>query len=226
MAIAFDAFSQLDVGVGATTHTLSHTVTGTNTYLLVHVQTAASGGADIVSGVTYNSVAMTRLDSINVESGGNQRIYFYYLTGTATGANNIVVTTSTNDTPSIRGSSFTGVAQASPHDVSGSAQATAGANLVLTVSVTATDCWLITGSRSRATAFTNGTGTTIRTTVALNDVTADSNGTVSTGSVSLTLVTGGSTLSGGIVAAIKPFVAVVQKFSPSGGVAIGGVPLY
>ena len=147
---------------------------------------------------------MTRLNSKNVGVGGDQRIYYYYLTGTATGANNIVVTTSTNDTPSIRASSLTGVEQTTPHDSSGTADATGGANLVLTLTVTASNCWLVAGARSRATAFTNGASTTIRTTVALNDVTADSNATVGTGSQSLTLVTGGATISGGIVAALQP----------------------
>ena len=206
MAVAFDTFSQFDQSVSGVTHTFSHTCTGSNRFLYTHIVTTESGGGDIVSGATYNGVAMTRLNSILSSSG--QRIYFFYIIAPATGANNVVVTTSVNSTPSIRSSSFTGAKQSAFPDASGSNTATGGANLVLTLTTIDNNCWLLAGARSNSTSFTAGASTTIRTTVAPNDVTADSNADKTpAGSHSLTLVTGGASNSGGIVASLAPSVA-------------------
>ena len=206
MSIAFDAFSQYDEATPRTTITNPHTCAGANRFLYVHILTSESSGADIITSMTYNGVTMTRLNSILAAT--SQRTYFYYLIAPATGTNNIVTTTTVNSQPSIRGSSFTGTNQTSFPDASSSNTATGGANLVLTVTTVADNCWILAGARSNSTAFTAGASTTIRTTAAINDVTADSNAArTPAGSQSLTLVTGGSSNSGGIVASLAPAAA-------------------
>lgn len=87
VAIEFDATATGSV-TGNTTLTYAHTVgTIDNTYLLVGV--SATGGTD-PSGVTYNSVAMTKITSGSSNSTVNVSIWG--LAAPTTGANNIVVT--------------------------------------------------------------------------------------------------------------------------------------
>lgn len=205
--IAFDALSEGDAGSAGTSYSLSHTCSGSSRVLIVHILTSENMGGDIVTGVTYNSVTMTRLTTATIASG-LQRIYQYYILAPSTGANNITVSTSTNSQPSVRASSFTGVKQSGFPDASTTNTATLGADLVCTLTTTADNCWTFIGARSTANAFTAGSGTTIRTTSNKNDVSADSNGAITpAGSTSLTLVSGGASSTVGIMCSFAPFVA-------------------
>jgi hypothetical protein len=94
-----------------TSLTWSHTVTGTNPYLFVVVGMDLAA-ADSVTGVTYNGVPMTQLGFLDYFIGYE---YLYGLVGPATGTNNVVVSTST-DQANVKGSavSYTGVNQSTP----------------------------------------------------------------------------------------------------------------
>lgn len=93
MALAFDAASSSE-GTLVTSLTWSHTCTGSNRVLVVGISFYKNGNS-FISGVTYNSVAMTLVPS----SGTNNGSYYveqWYLIAPSTGANNIVVSVSGN----------------------------------------------------------------------------------------------------------------------------------
>jgi hypothetical protein len=87
--VAFDAAASASASVG-TTRTWSHTCTGADRLLLVFVEIAST--SDLVTGVTYNGVAMTRID--NWGDFSTMTLYLYALVAPSTGANNVVVSSS------------------------------------------------------------------------------------------------------------------------------------
>ena len=134
MAIAIDSTSVSD------TTSVSHTCTGAERLLIVGIETSNAGtanGADYVSAVTYNGVAMTRAVTGNT---GDFRVYHYYLVAPATGANTISVT-STSAVTLIRNASYTGVKQGSQPDATGALVNTATPVTVPTTTVL-DNCWI------------------------------------------------------------------------------------
>ena len=76
MAIAFDAATDGGNVNPGTTLTFAHTCTGSLGLLVVGFNGDNIGGADDVSSVTYNGVALTLADKqVNPASGGDQRVY-------------------------------------------------------------------------------------------------------------------------------------------------------
>src|SRR4051812_20674402 len=104
MAIAFDAASNLDAHAG-TSHTQAHTCTGSNLLLLVGMRSISG---DIVSGATYNGVAMTLQNKTQMQL--NDWDYLFFLYAPTTGANNIVISSSSG-TIYARAVSYSGVSQ-------------------------------------------------------------------------------------------------------------------
>ncbi|KKL97825.1 hypothetical protein LCGC14_1830540 [marine sediment metagenome] len=103
--VAFDAESS---GQGtSTTVTISHTCTGSDLCLIVGVSVDNA----VPTGVTYNSVAMTKIADQDA-SAGNASLW--RLVGPATGANDIVVTVADSDEIVAGGQSFTKVHQTLP----------------------------------------------------------------------------------------------------------------
>ncbi len=146
MAIAFDATSTSGfVNPIVTSTSWSHTVTGSNTYLMVFGQTSVTGGASFISGVTYNGVAMTQLLSIQ-SSAALDYLWYFYLPNASTGAHNIVVSVNSSNYGQFVAASYTGVAQVSPIDTSGTTDLGVGSgNLTKTLSPTVTGDWFISG---------------------------------------------------------------------------------
>lgn len=139
MALAFDAAS----GIGTandTSVTLAHTTTGTNRYLVVFV----SSDSDNVTGVTYNSVAMTQAAK-KTSTATARMLYCYVLHNPASGANNIVASASGTSDFRITGASYTGAQQTTPVDASATDEQTSVAddNDVLSITTVADNCWLI-----------------------------------------------------------------------------------
>ena len=113
----FDATSgtnQINTGAAALT-ALSHTVTASKGRLLLVVKVAWRDSAtpSTVSGIDYNSVALTKLGSV---TNGNTRTDIWYLKAPSTGANDVVVTMSGSgvDYVSIIATSYYGVDQTTP----------------------------------------------------------------------------------------------------------------
>lgn len=102
MAIARDATS-FDWWTTWTSHTLSHTCSGADRG--IHVTLYLSSASDLVTNVTYAGVTMTRLWTQT--NGTSETQYSYYLINPASGANNIVVTTSSSATVIMQNVSYT-----------------------------------------------------------------------------------------------------------------------
>jgi len=103
MAIAFDATSSGSSG-GASSITFAHTCTGSNRVLFV---TVIGEVIPSITGVTYAGVAMTQVGS-SVSGGGSRSIHLFYLDNPASGANNVVVSSSPSGFMSAVSSSYTG----------------------------------------------------------------------------------------------------------------------
>lgn len=166
MAIAFDAsaFSSWTTG---TSHTLSHTCTGSNGILFW--STLSLSSSDIVTWVTYNWVSMTRIDYIWWTW---EWIYLYYLLNPATGANNIVATTSSSVTMYAESSSYTGVKQSWQPDSTWRSVYATQANMSTSTTTVADNSWIVWVFRSSA-AQTAAAWTTLRawvnTTIQIGD---------------------------------------------------------
>ena len=107
MAIAFDAaVAQQDNSTS--TQTISHTCTGSNLLLLVGFIT--NNTTDIITGVTYASVAMTRQQE-QASNDNGFRNYVYSLLGPATGTNDVVVSASSASLLWTSVISYSGVSQ-------------------------------------------------------------------------------------------------------------------
>lgn len=214
MAIAYDSVS-FDAAGGASPYTVSHTVSGTDKFLLVSVRSQVAGGGDVVTGVTYNGTSMTRINTIRSETN-NERGYLYYLINPDTGTHDIVVTASSGNLIA-GGASYTGVDQTSPIDANNTSTQGTGTSVSLSVTTTTDNCWLVgygdgvTGSGS---AFTPGSNTTER---AENDrnVQFDSNGPQTpTGSYSQNYSWTSNERFFMLIAAIKPAGAAASTFLP------------
>jgi len=162
-AIAFDASSNGSANT-PTTLTVAHTVTGSNTILVVHL--LYHNSSETITGITYNGVSMTNAVSVTNPANTNYRDSKWYLVNPTTGTHNIVATWSSAiaDYAELLGTSYTGVAQ-SGTIISGTATSTGNAQTSLTHNVTNTvaNSWILTSFKaSQAGTFTPGTGQTAR----------------------------------------------------------------
>lgn len=180
MAIAYDTST---VG-GDGTVSYSHTCTGSNRFLIV---TTGNRGLTI-SGVTYGGVSLTNL--LNNEGG---RLSVWYLIDPASGSNTVVLQgASGGDNVNSIAVSYTGA-----YGIDSSNVATAATPNTVATTVVDTGCWLIgSGYGATSSSATISTERTTRQTAqffsGLYVIGAfDSNGTVSTGSQSITYTVGG-----------------------------------
>lgn len=118
MAIAFDAATRADQAATTGSFTFSHTTSGANRVLIVMCYLNEEG--DLVTGITYNGVAMTRANAFTNTPGASVPTsgYIYYLANPATGANNVVISYSGNRAVIAVAASFTGANTSSPIDQS------------------------------------------------------------------------------------------------------------
>lgn len=203
MPIALDTSTDGGVTNTTTTHTFSHTCSGADRILWVG---AFGDENDNVSGITYNGVAMSRVGTA-LESVSARRVYLYVLVGPATGANNVVITTSvTVDALAGHAVSHTGATQSGQPDSSNTNTATAATSVTGSTTVVASNCWLVCVTRNELGAASAGTGTTQRVSSANGLGMFDSNATVGTGSQSLQATFGSATEWGIVIASFSPSV--------------------
>jgi len=209
MAIAFDAGGGTNITTSSTSHTQSHTCTGSDLVLLVGISVYDSP-YDVVTGVTYNGVAMTQIGK-RFRSGG-RGVYLYILTSPATGTNTISIATSSSVRVGINSTSFTGCAQTSQPEVS-STQETASTTKTMTLSVS-TDQSVIVGAEFTNRTSTAGTNTTLDTSDggASNGNIAYNTTPVGTGNQSIVLTQSDATWAVMVYASIKP--AAASTFTP------------
>lgn len=189
MALALDATTSASGG-----SSWSHTCSGSNRILLV----GCYANTDTVTGVTYNSVAMTLIGKTSFPGAGRQGAYLYYLIAPATGSNTVAVTGGTG----IGAVSYTGALQSGQPDSSAVSNPANATSITLSTTVVKDNSWLVCVTADGAGSETAGAGTTIRQTDANGLVLADSNGEVDAGSRSLIINWSGSQPNAGVIASI------------------------
>lgn len=207
-AIARDSVSSALDGSGtATTISVSHTVTGTNTILIECVVM----GLNQTATATYNSVAMTSIG----RNFGNRTVQMFYMINPPTGTHTLTAAWPSPALAYIEGMSYTGSAQSGQPDSSNSMSKADSdpATQTLSTTVIASNAWL-TGcgysSGGTGTTYSAGTGTSINVTqqnVNATEVGIDSNGIIGTGSQSMVLTQSISNFGGMVIASIAPFVS-------------------
>lgn len=153
--IAFDANSNATGSTSGSTVTWSHTCTGSNGVLVVHLY-AESGNT--VTGVTYNGTAMTL--GVKATTSFNVTTYTYFILGPTTGAHNIVASYGSSSTGLMYGigASYTGVKQVSQPDVTASTSNSSVTSLSVSPTTTVNNDWIVGGGYGgNATGFA-GTG--------------------------------------------------------------------
>ncbi len=200
MAIAYDNSTKASQSSG-TSNTFAHTCTGSDLVLIVG--TIGRVSADTITGVTYNSVAMTKITAFS--GGGEGRwITLWYLANPSTGANNVVATWSASqDFIHCGAVSYTGCKQTGiPDSFATGADAGNEASHTFTTTVVASNAWLMLWTKYGLTPAA-GAGTTARQTDGSGLGIFDSNGTVGTGSQSL-IATQTSNNTEGIIISLAP----------------------
>lgn len=205
-AIAFDS-SAAPAQIVATSITFSATISGSNTFSLIGCYTQAG---DTVGGASWNGTQYyTKLYSQSV--GSTENVTMLYLIGPVAATANIVATSTVSTTFRCAETSYNGVSQAA---IDSSHQDTANSSTDTgTTNVVATGAWLVSFMMNEAGgAFTAGTQTLTRVTVPSNPYVAimDSNGTVGTGSQSLTATFGGPNVWSSQMVSIAPVAAAAS----------------
>lgn len=218
MAIAFDNATRFVASTG-TTATFAHTVTGSNTILIVYccIQTNNTLTA------TYNGVSMTQVFK-QFSGTGSDYLYAFILIAPTTGSNNVVLTSgaSTNWSASMA-LSYTGAAQSAQPDSFNSVQNGSGTgNMTVATTVVAANSWLSLAVFPQ----NNDPDSTVSCTQRLtgNGNAADSNGTVGTGSQSAGwhwALTDNNAMG---IMSIAPFVTPPLTFAVTDSTAVTATP--
>lgn len=215
--ILFDAASNSSYQTAQSTYSWSHTCTGSSRYLTVGISMLSVGGSS-VSGITYNSVAMTKIDA-KASVSGAVRAELWGLVAPATGSNTIAVTLSASLDSIGTASSYTGVHQTTSYEGTADASATnvGAADATVNVTTVADNDWCVDVVATDDTAITVGAGQTSR-----NNVTGTlGSGAMSTegpktpaGSVTMSWTAVGALATWSIVStALRPVEAAASSFS-------------
>lgn len=200
------AISSVTSGSSAT---FAHTCTGSDLTLVVGVMIGDSDNTigKTITGVTYNSVAMT---SIGVTRGfsntGTGIVYMFYLGNPATGANNVVVTFNTSldagDRVTSISSSYTGTDTASPLGGVATGPA-AGETISAAVTTTRSDSLIIGILGWMNSNLDSWNGTELQINGSGPRAQAQYKSAVSVGSNPLTWTWGGATTGGAVAMELK-----------------------
>lgn len=208
MAIALD--TTVNGGLSTSTSlTWSHTCTGSNLILIVSINGPVSS-TDDVSGITYNSVALTKIRSQQIPS--DRLVSLWYLIAPATGAHNIVASFTGTYCAGIS-ASYTGVRQSVQPDSSAVGTTSSGSGLTIST-ITATDnTWLVGGFGDASGGVVSaGANTVVRQSVtAEGNSYGDSNSAQTPAGSHSLAVTGPTTNWGGVVASIAVLGAPVPS---------------
>jgi hypothetical protein len=218
VAIAFDATSQGTLVNPGLTSTWSHTCTGANRILWVGFFADSQSHDTLnneLTGVTYAAVAMTRAGTTYCP--GDRWTYLYYLVNPATGANNIVITSTFSGALQGSAISYTGAKQTGLPDAAITKQTSslgANTNYTTTLTTIADQAWTILVAKSSAGTVSASTGSTVRQSGSGN-ILADSNGAITpAGSTGMSLQS----------TAISNWGSVMASFAPAA--TAGGTAAY
>ena len=175
MAIGWDVASY---GAATGNVTLSHTCTGSNLVLVVGISDRDGGNnGDFVTGVTYNGVAMTRVET-NTPTALYCTNWIYILVGPETGTHDVVVSTNASHSLQVTSASYTGCKQTDQPDAHNNVYS-ALEDYGLALTTVADNCWVVSFASEYYQPFTSVTNGTDRTGV--NSTVAklaDSNGVI------------------------------------------------
>lgn len=211
MAIAIDATSNGSENA-STTLTFAHTCTGSNLYLIVYFWTNQT---DV--GVTYNSVAMTKLSTNPTESNGRLPC-IYGLANPATGANNIVITVDASGQIYAAAASYTGCSATQP-DSQNKGNVTNQATITGTTTVVAANSWtvmgVVSGTDDNLGTGSAGADTTLRKITPSNGTLYDSNGALAAGDRSLvaTLTAAATDDMSQVIVSLAPFTETLGIYT-------------
>lgn len=185
----------------------SYVLSGSNTLLMSH-----AWGATATTAVVWGVNTLTAIASQNSSDGSFESQYV--LVG-LTGTNNLSVTSTSNTSMSI-GTSYTGVNQSTTPDSFVPFPTLSANTKTYTTTVVASNCWMFLTNLADDHSAVASTGAFLRQ-QGNNVVLAafDTNGTVGTGSQSMTVVVSASTSS---------FAGIISSFKPSGGAATTVLP--
>lgn len=186
-----------------------NTTTNADRVMLTFIFTNDNDGdSDVVSGVTYNGVSMTRY--LSQSTTGDQRLTVYGLINPATGSNNVTVTYTKSTEAGFCTVTYYDFGQVTQPD--STAYGTGASPLTLSTTVVTNNSWLVSMARFASSGTgTASTGTTFRSNAGVAFSVGDSNGDKGTGSQSMTWT--GSGTGYGIVVSIKPIVAATTNSS-------------
>lgn len=208
-AVTFDAAST-SITSATNVVTQTHVVgSGSNRILLVATATRYLGVAT-VSGITYNGVALTKIDGIDGTTDTDIRSELWYLLNPPTGSYSLVTTFTVEPTRvMVTGISYSGVAQTTPIAASGSATGSSTSALA-SVTSTTDGSLLVAAVMSRTvTAMTPTAGETERSDLSAG--TSHRGGTFEQVAPLAGTYSVGPTVGSGswvnLVAAINPYVA-------------------
>jgi hypothetical protein len=205
--IAFDAVTNPTQSSGSTnTFSYTHTAgSGSNKILLVTLDSSAFTN---VTGVTCNGSAMTLIGSqLNVTgSGGSSRLSIWYFLAPLTGSNTIVITAASNCTIRSGSVSYTGALQTGQPDSNSAGVVNTSGTVSGTTTVVGQNCWLFMSYRDGGTTDTGSGGIVLRfpTPDSGGLGFADSNGSIPTGSQTISVIQGSSNIWGSIAFSLTP----------------------
>jgi len=201
MALAFDSSGQ-QLNSGSTTNSFSFNNVAGNLLIVGCVDDAIS-----TISVTYNGVSMTSVGSTN-DGSGFVKVQLFYLMSPATGSNTLTATRTTGTGGfAVHAVSYSGAGTASQPD-SFNTGSNSSTSLTVSTTVVNPNSWLVGIWTANSGSLSAGTGATARgaDSGASGQIGAtrffDSNGTVGTGSQSMTVnMTSGS--NGAVMMSIK-----------------------
>lgn len=164
MAVAYSTSTNGGYTGSGTTRTFSHTTSGSDNYTLVGSWTR-SAGANAVTGITYNGVAMTALGTevTPADNSGAEYIRFWGLAvGSGVGAANVVISCPTGMESIVFAISYTGCSQTGQPDATSNQAKTSSTNTVCTVTTVADNSYAVVLARDETGAGSAGTNATFR----------------------------------------------------------------
>lgn len=158
MPIAFDAASQ-NATNSVTELTLAHTNTGANQIGFCGV--GIGDANDWITGITWNGVAMTRINTQVIGGAANNRGYLYYIIAPTTG--NIVITSSNSVNIRACATSYTGAKQTGQPDAQGTTSTGSTNTISSVLTSVANNSWHVSFANDDQGTLAASTGTTSRT---------------------------------------------------------------
>lgn len=201
MAIAYDTSTKITDGTSP--RNWSHTCSGSDRILFVEALTLN----DTLTGITYAGTSMTQLAKTTFPGVTRRGAYLYYLINPSSGSHSIIATSSSGNI-TCGATSFTGAKQSGVPDSSATKdETTASATAFLATTVVNSGCWLIGAvADDQGSGGTGLSGAIVRQTSPQGFIFGDSNGTVGTGSQTLTFDAAASNIKYGMI---------VASFAPS-----------